>query len=422
MKEPILGNELEGLIERIPDRFNYLLTICLAGIIAAIFCGGKFIKSPETITAEIRITNTHEPIVLKAKTMGKIKLLINDLPRECSRDQYIAVIENPADPDRIKRLLSYLNSINPAEFDETVLSNSDAILGDISIDYSNFLKTVDEYRNMIAPYNQRVYEVAAIKREMVSDSVVMDYHKSILKEDLQTLAIRKKTFITDSILFSKSVILESAYNQSLMEYIEIKKQILTERNVIANAENSVLRRRAELENVEYQYTREMKAAKESLWSAYYTLLSRIHSWESSYVFKADVNGVVEYANLISENSFISAGEQVFTIIPSDAGYYGVAFLPFSGAGNVKVGQTVNIKMSSYPYAEYGMLIGKVQQISKNVIEKGYYVYVCLPDGLESTTHKRLNLAETMYGTAEIVTENKRLIDKVFYHIYDLFHV
>ena len=63
--------------------------------------------------------------------------------------------------------------------------------------------------------------------------------------------------------------------------------------------------------------------------------------------------------------------------------------------------------------------GVVSDISLNSVEKNYLVYIKLPNGLTSEQGKELSFAETMYGSAEIITEEKRLITKLFYKISTL---
>ena len=113
------------------------------------------------------------------------------------------------------------------------------------------------------------------------------------------------------------------------------------------------------------------------------------------------------------------GTPVFNMVFENSTYYAVAMLPPEGAGKVKVGEKVNIKLSSFPFAEYGTLSGLVQSISQNPIEKYYLVYISLPGGLVSTTGAQLYFAETLYGQAEIVTKDRRLISRVFSGIYEM---
>lgn len=93
-----------------------------------------------------------------------------------------------------------------------------------------------------------------------------------------------------------------------------------------------------------EYKQSLDKSKLILLEAYHTLLTEIRNWENMYVFMAPQQGTVEFVNLISDASFISAGEPVFDVIFSDNKYFGIALLPSIGGGSVMKGQKVNIKM------------------------------------------------------------------------------
>ena len=162
-------------------------------------------------------------------------------------------------------------------------------------------------------------------------------------------------------------------------------------------------------------------SKLTLLEAYHNLLTEIKNWENAYVFKTPEAGTVEFVNLISDASFVSAWEPVFDVIFNDNKYFGVALLPSAGGGSVKKGQKVNIKMDLYPYQEFGQLEGVVSNISLSSIDKNYLIYIDLPNGLTSSSGQEFIFAETMYGQAEVITENKRLISRIFNQIYKLLH-
>ena len=65
-----------------------------------------------------------------------------------------------------------------------------------------------------------------------------------------------------------------------------------------------------------------------------------------------------------QNQHINAGEVLLNIVPEEtASITGKILLPAQGAGKVKVGQTVNVKFDGYPHLEFGMVRGKVKNIS-----------------------------------------------------------
>jgi hypothetical protein len=82
------------------------------------------------------------------------------------------------------------------------------------------------------------------------------------------------------------------------------------------------------------------------------------------------------------------------------------------SGKVKPGQKVNIKLSGYPYLEYGMVRGVIKSKSLVASRDAYIIEIDLPDGLTTLYGIKLDFAQNMQGTAEIITEDLRLLQKI----------
>jgi hypothetical protein len=82
------------------------------------------------------------------------------------------------------------------------------------------------------------------------------------------------------------------------------------------------------------------------------------------------------------------------------------------SGKVKTGQKVNIKLANFPYTEFGMLTGKVKSISLVPDQGKYFVEIELTNGLKTNYNKQLPFFQEMTGTAEIITEDMRLIERI----------
>ena len=81
---------------------------------------------------------------------------------------------------------------------------------------------------------------------------------------------------------------------------------------------------------------------------------------------------------------------------------------------------VLIKLDNYRFQEYGIVEGRVQNISLSSDDKGnYYVDVVLPKGLKTSYNKTLVFDKELRGNAEIVTQDLRLIERFFYQIRKL---
>jgi HlyD family secretion protein len=82
------------------------------------------------------------------------------------------------------------------------------------------------------------------------------------------------------------------------------------------------------------------------------------------------------------------------------------------SGNVKPDQDVNIKLSGYPYLEYGMIRGKIK--AKSLVPAGdaYVIEIELPNGLTTLYNRKLDFNQNMQGNAEIITDDMRLLQKI----------
>ncbi|WP_245869894.1 hypothetical protein [Pedobacter ginsengisoli] len=77
-------------------------------------------------------------------------------------------------------------------------------------------------------------------------------------------------------------------------------------------------------------------------------------------------------------------------------------------------------MDNYRFQEYGIVEGRVQNISFTPDEEGnYYEDVLLPKGLRTSYQKTLPFDKELKGNAEIVTQDLRLIERFFYQIRKL---
>lgn len=122
----------------------------------------------------------------------------------------------------------------------------------------------------------------------------------------------------------------------------------------------------------------------------------------------------------AKNQNIKQGEEVLSIVPSEKQeIIAKLMLPVQNSGKLKIGQKVNIKLNNYAYQEYGMLKGIVRNISIMPQNENYAVEVALPEKLLTSYKKRLDYKEEMQGTAEIITEQLSVFDRIFYQFRKL---
>jgi multidrug resistance efflux pump len=166
---------------------------------------------------------------------------------------------------------------------------------------------------------------------------------------------------------------------------------------------------------------ETAAYERQLSQARQQLAAQIEQWSYQYMITSPVAGKITYTNYWSTNQTIRSGERLATVIPAESmQVIGRLTVPTANFGKVALGQTVNIKLSGYPYMEYGLLKGSIASISEVPEAGGYIAEVTLPDSLKTTYGKPLALIRQMDGTGEIITVDQRLIQRFLQPIRALF--
>jgi hypothetical protein len=156
--------------------------------------------------------------------------------------------------------------------------------------------------------------------------------------------------------------------------------------------------------------------------SFYQLKKVIKDWELAYTLKSSVSGVVTFLQVWNENQTINVGDNVFSIIPdAKNSFVGKVKAPALNSGKIKVGQRVNIRLANYPDREFGVLKGEIKNISLVPDKDGNLLLdVALPNGLKTSYNKQIIFQQEMKGSAEIVTEDLRLIERILYQFKSIF--
>lgn len=417
--------EVASIIERMPTKFGITISAVAIGLVLLLFLFGWLIKYPSVLTGQIIINTRQAPVKLVASTSGNIILLQNKSSVTVQTGEYIAYIKNEANLKDVQLLNSILYKINIHQVsykENRNLFPENLSLGEINNKYFNFLNCLYQYLDYTV---QQPYE---FQKQINNKLLELQTNKfNQLKNDHQNQKIKYKIsqslFKKDSTLYSKNVTSKADIEHSIiakanseLDYNVIDKEINNTSYQISEAQN-----RSQVIAIE-------KATKEreliiNMFNSYYDLLDNIKKWERTYVFVAPIDGKVEFLNFIKNDDFIQSGQELFKIIPNNNEIIGQVNLPENGSGKVKVGQSVIIKLNNYPFNEYGSLKGKVKRISlvtnqqalsdnQNKINS-YLVDIDLPFGLKTNYGVELNFHAEAKGTAEIITEDRRLIERFF---------
>lgn len=139
--------------------------------------------------------------------------------------------------------------------------------------------------------------------------------------------------------------------------------------------------------------------------------------ERSQHLIAPVDGIVQQLAIHTVGGVATAAQPLMLIAPVGDGAEVEALLPNKDVGFVRPGQTVVVKIDSFPFTRYGTVAGTVDFVSGDAIadEKlgfAYQVRVKLAQADMQIDDKRVHLTPGMTVAAEIHTGYRRVIDYV----------
>jgi multidrug resistance efflux pump len=370
------------------------------------------IRYPDTIPAPVEITTTNPPVTLSTKVTGHIRSFFVTEREEIKAGTLIAIMETTASLEEIKSLESAIDTIKDPENTGLNILPAFSELGELQAVYATFLKNLSDLNN----YTRNDFygsKIASLTEEIGS---IEDYiRRLIVKERLfsENLVLEKKKFERDSSLFTGKVIPESELERSRQAYIRVNIELQQARLDHSAKAIELAEKRQLLQDYRITRTEDKDKLASALNESFLNLKAQVNLWKNNYLLISPIDGTVSFTKFWSSNQSVVKDEPVVTIVPLVPGsYLGRISLKMQRSGKVHAGLPVNIKLSGYPYLEYGIVRGKVK--SKSLVPSGdaYIIDIELPEGLTTFYGKRLDFNQNMQGTAEIITENVRLLQKI----------
>ncbi|MEK6155026.1 HlyD family efflux transporter periplasmic adaptor subunit [Flavobacteriaceae bacterium 3-367] len=413
------SEQIREILEKTPIGILKWGTTLIFLAVVIMFISFWLIKYPDVIQCQAIITTKVPPQKVYSRSRGRLDTLLVKDNQKVNINTPLAVIENTANFEDIIRLKSTIDTIvvNNQFFNYPLNSMPILSLGEIDSDYALFENNYIEYllNKELKPYlNEAVanrYSILELKKRLTSLQSQKEIYQSEIKfidKELQ----RNKT------LLDKGVISEQDYDNKLLEFKKAQRDSKNFETLISQTKEEISNAYRISKGTEINRTREELISLKNVIQTFNQLKKSIKDWENQYLMKSNMNGKVSYMNYWSVNQTVSQGDLVFTIIPTKNQLF-VAKLrtPLTNSGKIKLGQNVNIKLVNYPHHEYGILKGRVEKVSEIPDNDGFYlVDVVLPIELITSYKKKINFKQEMSCTAEIITEDLRLLERFFYQI------
>lgn len=375
------------------------------------------IKYPDIIPAEVELTTQNPPIRVFTRSAGKIDSLLVKDKQTVQVGAVLAILENTAkrsDIGRLEKTIDYIEQQQAIGAFPSVDLPQSLVLGRLQSSYASFLQ---KYRN----YRYFVDQKGATKKIQALQKQIKQLRALNQNLSLQQNTLRKELAIAEKAL-QRRVELRKDATISVEQLETAEANVLQYKRQIERIPADTISNNIRIEQIRLQILElrqgdgESKTARSfSLEEDLQKMKSEVQQWKQNFLIVAPISGKVSLVNIWSPKQFLTTNQEVLTIVPERTknGLISKAFLPPIGSGKVKPGMRANIRLADYPYQEFGIISAEVKSIALVPQEDLYQVEIEIPQKLVTTYGKELSFQQEMKGTAHIITEDRRILERIF---------
>lgn len=370
---------------------------------------------PDIVKAPFTLTSHNAPTMVETKADGKLIGLRAGEGQWVAKGEALAFLQSTARHQDVLALHAWLERVSGLLLTgtpEKLLTLEKPYfgrLGEVQAGYQAFDRAYVQYQAFLSG---RFYHT----------------QRKLLQQDLTHLRLQQQNLADRQRLFQKNLKLaqeEFAAQQQLalekviasldlkrLESRLVDREIAVKEVEAALVEN--LSRQADKHKELLELDKVIADQNGIFLQALNTFRSRLDDWDQQYVLRSPVDGRVNFFTFVQENQALRAGQEIFSVHAAGGEAFGEVKIAQYNLGKVKRGQAVLIKFDSYPFQEFGAVKGRVDFIAQVPgSDNAYLARVALPEGLTTSYGRKLTYKSGMTATAEIITEDARLMEKIF---------
>ena len=365
-KIEIYNRESNDMLGDMPNWLIYTGSYIVYGLIILLIIGSALFNYPDIVKQNIRIDDTGNVEWITSNSTGMIDRFFVDDQSEVKANDTLAILKNTASLKDVKKFCCVLTNVEYyyRSNDVKYLQHYpfDLIMGEMTPAYEQFTQAV---RSCIMYHEFDVYP-------------------------------QKKKFLDEELR-----ILNMTENADEISKLKIKQEIF---------------------DLEINHQVEFGKNRRMLELAYEKMVNSLRTWENKYLVVCKNDGTVSWGKSWGMGRKINEGDTLCTVLSQREGKpAGHIRLPESNISEISVGDIVNIELNKYPSHSYGKLAGNVASISFVPYNKNYAIEVEFPNGLVTSSGRKINYEIGMSGQAEIVTSSRSILSRIFSPIMQLFN-
>lgn len=418
----IRSDEVQEIISAVPNWIIRWGITLIFGLIVMLLVLSWLIKYPDIIIGNATLTTLEPPVKLVVKSSGKLTNILLADGSTVEKNQVIAEMENPVTQEGVEFLKNYVITTKSYLQDKNAdlpIATEHFVFGAMQTTFNDLQKNLKNYDEHIKnTYN--VFKINNLKKRKQQYQTLVAISTKQLALIKQELVNATDKYKANKNLYEKGVIAkmdfyneETAFRQKQMD-VENAKRTTTDQQI------TLLNLAQELSDLEFQYHENERILRNNITANLLEIENGIENWQQNYSFIAPVSGKLVWLEKIHQNQFIESGKSLFAITTNNEKFIALATIPATGFGKIQTGQKTRIKLTNYPSYEFGHLEGVVSKLTEIPNENSYQIEIVLTNGMISSYNKYLAFTPEMTGTAEIITQNWRVMQRIFNQFNKLF--
>jgi multidrug efflux pump subunit AcrA (membrane-fusion protein) len=412
------SEEVQELLTRMPAwtlRWGILVVFMAVGLV---FWGAWLVHYPDLISASFKLTSINAPKVLLARTDGRLMRLFAQEGETVAAGKVLAYLESTSKHEEVLRLsvelekawllaskdkLEALDRLNLADYHQ---------LGEMQNAFQTFRQAHIQLRAYLAKgfYAQKE---ALLWQEIADLKFLAENLRAQRQIQEQDMKLAQEEYDVQRQLAEQKVIASMELKREESKYIA--RKLAFQQTASSLISNLAAQRATQKEILELE--KQVTEQRDNFLQALNTLQSAVEAWKTKYVVMAPVSGRTYFATTLQENQHLTLNQELLYIAPPASNYFGELRVPQQNAGKVQVGQDVLVKFAGYPYQEFGAVRGRIASIAEiSMRDSVFMAKVILPTGLTTAYGKKLAYKTGMSASAEIITADSRLVEKLFYQL------
>jgi multidrug efflux pump subunit AcrA (membrane-fusion protein) len=379
--------------------------------------GGSMLFSyPDIIEAPVVVLAGNPPVNLVAVSNGKLERIFHQEGEYIQKGDLIAVVESPLFPDDVLWLRETLLTDSTQNPNKSTFSSGNLPrninLGPLQNPYNDWLKALHDLQQF-NELNYHQQKSAHLNTQLVERTQLQQQTQKQLETFSQIYQLSAQNYRRDSALVAQNFIAPVDFERTYSEFLSRRITLEDYQSQLINLDVQKNDIRSILLETQMDFTQRQSEYRMRVQSSFENLKSQLLLWEKNYAFVAPVNGELVFAGAWTQNQQINSGDQVFSVIPEEKGeFIARGGIPLQGSGKVKKGDRVNIRLSNYPYQEYGVLQGEVLHVSAIPAGDHFPFQIRLNNQLKTTYNTNLGHHAMLDGVAQIITEDISLFNRM----------